>query len=221
MSNKNNGRRNAGRGYYIALILCALAIGISGYVIYQGGGEPPKDPAQVLDATLAPEGEDVQAVATQPGLQTLPTGTEPTKPVVTRPIRTAAPVQGNTVADYAMEALSYNPTTRDWRTHDGIDIAAEAGTPVCAAADGTVTSSYEDETMGYTVVIDHADGYTTCYSSLGEKPLVAVGDQVRMGQTIGCVGQSALLESAIGDHVHFSVTRDGACVDPEAFLGWI
>ena len=102
--------------------------------------------------------------------------------------------------------------------HNGIDYAAEAGTPVVAAADGTVYTVYDDEAMGVTVVISHADGYVTKYSSLAEEVQVQPGDTVEMGQTLGCVGNSALLESAIGDHIHFSVTYNDRYVDPADFL---
>ena len=128
------------------------------------------------------------------------------------------PVSGETVAGYAMDCLSYNATTRDWRVHNGIDIAAEAGTPVLAAADGTVYTTYEDDTMGSTVVIHHTDGYVTVYSSLDSSLLVSPGDVVTMGQQIGVVGNTALLESAIGDHVHFSVSCNDKSVDPSTFL---
>ena len=122
------------------------------------------------------------------------------------------------MAVYAMDSLTYNQTTRDWRVHNGIDIAGEAGAEVCAAADGEVYTVYEDETMGMTVVIRHTNGYTTKYASLGETVLVSPGDQVTAGQAIGTVGNTALMESAIGDHVHFSVTCDGELVDPADFL---
>ena len=102
--------------------------------------------------------------------------------------------------------------------HDGVDIAAEAGTPVCAAADGTVYTVCEDETMGMTVVIRHSGGYTTEYASLGENVSVKPGDTVKAGQTIGCVGSTALLESGVGDHVHFSVTCNGDPMDPADFF---
>jgi murein DD-endopeptidase MepM/ murein hydrolase activator NlpD len=134
-------------------------------------------------------------------------------------LKTGLPVVGETVHDYAMESLSYNETTRDWRVHNGIDIAAEAGTTVCAAADGTVYTTYEDDTMGYTVVIRHQDGYVTVYSSLSEDLAVSAGDAVTLGQAIGTVSNSALLESAIGDHLHFSVSCNDEPVDPNQFLG--
>ena len=219
MSNKKFGSAT-GKGYYIALILCAVAIGISGYLYY----------ANQTDDTPQLGGQDITVAATEPAQNDVPVGvtvpaptgaveaTEPKPTVVRKPIRTASPLEGEIVAVYAMDALSYNATTRDWRTHDGIDLAAEAGASVCAAAEGTVYTVYEDETMGHTVVIRHQDGYVTCYASLGEDVAVAPGDTVTLGQKIGTVGNTALMESALGDHIHFSVTCNDEPVDPQKFL---
>ena len=210
----------SGKGYYIALILCAVAIGISGYLYYKNANDTPvqmQSPTQVVAGAEDAGKDHVSAVATQPGdVEQQPQQTLSSTPRTA--IKTASPVEGSTVAPYAMDTLSYNQTTRDWRTHNGIDIAAEAGTEVMAAADGTVYTVYEDDTMGMTVVIRHEEGYTTKYASLAQEVSVAAGDTVTMGQTIGVVGQTALLESAIGDHVHFSVTCDGEDMDPAEFL---
>ena len=219
MSKKQYG--GAGRtGYYIALGLCAVAICASGYLYTLRHQEPEpqtKDPDQTVSGTLP--GEDVPAVATRPTLPPATQGTDPTtQPTAPRGMRTCSPVEGQTVAAYAMDALSYNQTTRDWRTHDGVDIGADSGTAVCAAADGTVYAVYEDDTLGMTVVINHAEGYTTQYSSLSAEVSVAPGDAVTMGQTIGTVGTTALLETTLGNHVHFSVTRNGEPMDPADFL---
>ena len=73
--------------------------------------------------------------------------------------------------------------------------------------------------MGTTVVIRHDGGYTTKYASLAQEVSVAAGDSVRMGDAIGCVGSTALMEQALGDHVHFSVTKNDEPVDPKVFLG--
>lgn len=221
MSNKNTGRWLSGKGYYIALILCATAIGISGYLYYRNvSPDPVDDTAPGYVANVADTGEhNVPAVATNPGQADAQQDVAATsEPANSLPIRTASPVEGETVAGYAMDCLSYNATTRDWRVHNGVDIAAEAGTEVLAAADGTVYTIYEDDTMGHTVVIRHNDGYTTLYASLDPDLKVAAGDKVKLGDVIGTVGCSALLESAIGDHVHFSVTRNDEPMDPAAFL---
>ena len=128
------------------------------------------------------------------------------------------PVEGNTVTGFSKDKLLYNETMRDWRTHDGIDIAAEAGTAVAAAKAGTVESVAADPVMGMTVVIRHEDKYETVYSSLTDMPEVEAGDSVTAGQVIGYVGESAASESALGPHLHFSVLNDGTPVDPETFL---
>jgi len=87
-----------------------------------------------------------------------------------------------------------------------------------AAADGQVYTVYEDETMGMTVVIRHENGYTTRYASLAEDVAVEPGQTVALGQKIGTVGQTALMETALGDHLHFSVTLNDKAIDPAEFL---
>ena len=72
--------------------------------------------------------------------------------------------------------------------------------------------------MGMTVVLRHEGGYVTTYSSLSEELKVAAGDKVTVGQTLGAVGNSAPMESAIGDHVHFSVRCNDQPMDPMVFL---
>ena len=72
--------------------------------------------------------------------------------------------------------------------------------------------------MGTTVVIRHEDGYVTTYSSLADDVSVTVGQDVKLGDAIGHVGTTALVETVLGDHVHFSVSCDGKPVDPEEFF---
>ena len=216
MSKKNANFGVSGKGYYIALVLCAVAIALTGFLYYRNANEKEvslhaPDAGQVSQD----QGDQVQAVATQPGdvagEQTY-TG-DGKKPANIKP-----PLTGQTLAEYSMDALSYNQTTRDWRVHDGLDIGAEAGTKVCAAADGTVYTVYDDETMGMTVVIRHDGGYITKYASLAEAVSVKAGDAVKAGQEIGQVGSTALLENAVGDHLHFSVTCNGELMNPKDFL---
>ena len=215
MSKKLTGRGFGGKGYYIALILCAAAIGISGYLYYQNNDS---DTLGDEVANVAATGGDIAAIGAGPTAAP-DSGDAPTQPQKSPgKLKTASPVEGETIAGFAMDCLSYNATTRDWRTHNGVDIAAEAGTEVLAAADGTVYTTYEDDSMGHTVVIRHEGGYTTVYSSLDADLKVTAGDEVALGDVIGTVGNSAMLENALGDHVHFCVTCNDAPVDPGEFL---
>ena len=220
----NKRSRRGGQGYYIALILCAAAIGITGYVYYRNANQA--EPASVEETApevpaLIEDGVDVPVIATQPAPKaTKPAATEEatTAPTERKPLKTMSPVSGESIFGYSMEALSYNQTTRDWRVHNGVDLAAEAGAEVKAAADGQVYTVFEDDAMGTTVVIRHADGYTTKYASLAENVSVKPGDTVTMGQVIGYASDSAIVESTLGTHVHFGVTCNDAPVDPAEFL---
>ena len=210
MSENKFDRFFSGKGYYIALTLCAAAIGIMSYVYYSGQEEPA---VQTANAPVS-----VVGTVALPTSGTAPSETaEATAPTAGK-LATCAPVDGEVLAPYAMEVLSYNQTTRDWRVHNGVDFAAAAGTPVVAAAEGQVYTVYEDDQMGMTVVIRHEGGYTTKYSSLASDVCVSAGQNVSMGQTIGAVGTTALMENALGDHVHFCVTKNDEPVDPQKFL---
>lgn len=217
----NKRSRRGGQGYYIALILCAAAIGITGYVYYRNANTP-RQTAQTETAVeipaLASPTEDVPVLATQPPKASVPAPTQTPPQEEKAPMKTMSPVSGENIFGYSMEALSYNQTTRDWRVHNGVDLAAEPGSQVLAAADGAVATVYEDDAMGTTVVIRHQDGYTTRYASLAKNPLVKPGDSVTMGQPIGYASDTALVESTLGSHVHFGVTCNDAPVDPAEFL---
>ena len=221
---KHFGRGFAGKGYYIALILCVAAIGITGYLYYRNTDNSEEVIIQEAIEDSLPAGSmateaDVPVLATEPRKETseIP-ASQPTVPTAKAAMQVVSPLSGETLMDYSMEVLSYNQTTRDWRVHNGVDIAAEEGTPVVSAADGTVYTSYEDDSMGTTVVIRHQNGYSTKYACLQSDIPVKAGDTVKAGQTIGYVGSSALVETSLGSHLHFSVTHQDNPMDPAEFL---
>ena len=220
-NNKHSGRGIYGKGYYIALILCAAAIGITGIAYYRNAQEVQpviQEPEQQATVAVDIQQEDLVVAATNPVVVHKPVEEAPVQVQTPQVLKTAAPLSGETVANYAMDCLSYNQTTRDWRVHNGMDIAAEAGTEVLAAADGVVYTTYADDIMGTTVVIRHDGGYTTQYASLAEELKVSTGDSVSLGQAIGTVGETALVETSMGPHVHFSVLYNDESMDPNEFL---
>ena len=220
MRNEKSGGRS-GKGYYIALVLCAAAIGITSYVTRPSKDKQPDTPpllqAESAETASARETQALEALATEaPEESSVPSSA----PQQTQPekLRTAPPLSGSVTTLYAMDSLSYNETTRDWRVHNGVDYPGELGDPVSAAADGTVISVREDDSLGTTVVLRHTGGYETTYQNLEESVPVQLGDKVVLGQTIGSVGATALTESAIGPHVHFSVAYQDMPMDPADFL---
>lgn len=219
--------------FYITMAVCLVVIGVSGYFLLFGGVSPEErleEEAPSEEAIVTDPAPEVEVSAEEPVVETI--APEPVEtpavmpeveiddtPVVAEiPRQLVDPLEGEVITAFSMEELVYNATLGDWRTHDGVDIAAEAGTSVLAASSGTVISVEEDPLMGTTVVIEHDGGYQTTYSNLQAEPSVAEGDTVSAGQIIGAVGNTAAAEAAQGPHLHFSVTCDGEPVDPQSFL---
>lgn len=207
-----------GRGYYIALALCLAAVGTIGYFALR------ERPVTVKQQEPAPT-LDIQPAPTQPVVKPAPVvipEPEP-QPEINEPAellpQVVSPLDGTTVTVFSMTELLYDATMADWRTHDGIDVQAEEGAAVKTAAGGTVQSVTDDELMGTTVVIDHEGGYSTRYSSLQKDVPVTAGQQVVAGEVIGRVGTTSAAESQMGPHLHFSVSRDGAVIDPRDYVG--
>ena len=121
------------------------------------------------------------------------------------------------VPGYGTVSQGYDATK-----HTGIDISAEQGVAVIAAADGTVShiqtwdgsTTTGDQSYGNMVQITHADERTTLYAHLS-KVLVSSGDSVSAGETIGYVGNTG---NADGAHLHFEVRQSGQTVDPRPFI---
>ena len=225
---KKLGKLFGAGGPYIVFALCLVAAGILGYqffapadtilpeepVLTQQTPKPTPAPVPVIEVDETAE-EEAAEVAAPEELEIPVAAIEPVEPKLSPDLR--SPLEGKTIAAFSADVLFYNETLEDWRTHNGIDIAAEEGTPVCAACDGTVLSVTEDPLMGVTVVLEHAGGFTSTYACLGEEVYVSAGDEVGAGENIGAVGATAAAESP-EPHLHFSVSKDGKLVDPSAYL---
>lgn len=107
-----------------------------------------------------------------------------------------------------------NDSVRD-HTHSGLDIAAPKGTPIKAAAAGTVTySGNANDGYGYYVVISHGNGVQTMYAHCS-KLLVKKGQKVSQGELIAKVGSTG---NSTGNHLHFEVRKNGITYDPQHYV---
>ncbi|WP_144160038.1 M23 family metallopeptidase [Paraburkholderia sp. BCC1885] len=105
-----------------------------------------------------------------------------------------------------------HPVTGEPAFHTGVDLTAAQGTPVVAAAAGTVQFIGVDSGYGKHVVVRHAGGYTTYYAHLSAfAGGLRVGAQIRRGDPLGAVGQTGV---ATGPHLHFEVRLNNQPVDP-------
>ncbi len=253
-----------GRGFYMVLLLCVMAIGGSGYYLYHlasssldavqqpvsGTAEvqvetQPVSPEVTVDITDAmreaeqqaqsaetqkpDEGsaaEEASATVEEPAAPSEAAEEEPAEETAAEvPVQETAgaaaftaPVEGEAVAAFSDTELTYNAALGDWRTHNGVDLAANLGDEVHAAKDGEVLTISNDVLLGTTVTLNHGDGLMTVYGNLNPEVAVAQGDRVEAGQVIGTVGESANGEQNEGAWLHFAVQKDGKLVDPMEYL---
>ena len=233
----------SGKGFYLVVLICVAAIALSGYYLVQGvrGGlgevldQPASGSAAIVEPpsaaptarpsaspTAPPAAASARITAAPASAAPAPSAEpepEPSTAPAPAPLVFTWPVKGTVIAGFSVEALAYNETMGDWRTHNGLDIAASQGTQVLAAANGTVAAVETDALLGATVTVNHTGGLMSVYGNLDPDTVsVAVGDPVDTGMILGCVGSSATGERNTGAWLHFSVLQDGVPIDPETYL---
>ena len=209
MENKNQqqskkNRSKANRYLYIAAaaVLCLGAI-LTGVLLAVRNRETPVTPDDVPAVTTPDEPQNPPA---EDASLILPEFVAPTVGLVTK--------------GHDLDTLVFSKTRNEWRVHHGIDISCKAGAAVMAAADGKVSEITDDPFLGKTVKIMHNGGGVTVYANLSPELAegLEVGAEVKCGQVIGCVGETASTEIAEEPHLHFEMTVGGKEVDPMSYI---
>ena len=123
------------------------------------------------------------------------------------------PIVGNVLVNYSMDKTVFFATLQQYKYNPAIIIAATQGEGITAAADGQVTTIYEDPEIGTAVIMNLGDGYELTYGQLTDLT-VAEGDVVTTGEIIGKVAEPTKYYSVEGGNVYFKLTKDGQPVNP-------
>ena len=220
-----------GKGAYITLAALLAVTAGAGAVAYSKASKTLDDPPAYEEVYPVPK--DAQAADKKQTNVLRGTGSEkavtdsssaaekkPSEPEIKVPDTqpNVMPVNGQVLAPFSGGELVKSETTGVWKTHDGVDLKAERGTPVKAMNRGEVTQVREDPLWGYTVIIDHGSGIMGYYYGLSSAVAVKEGDKVQSGQTIGAVGDTAEIEAAMPSHLHFALKRNGTWIDPIEYI---
>lgn len=117
---------------------------------------------------------------------------------------------------YGTITARYGSGGRRWSSgrHTGLDIAASTGTSIVASDSGRVTFAGWKGSYGYTVILDHGNGYETYYAHCSRLH-VSVGERVNRGDLIARVGSTG---NSTGSHCHFEIRYNGVTKNPENYL---
>ena len=239
----NRSGKGTNKGFYIALGVCLIAIGVAAWTTYdsvvkyanpaQEESTPEQStPAQqnvsgvfVVDSlpeeSSAPSSE--APASSEPAVSSKPASSKPAAPssapsgevkeTAAKPVSYVYPVSENVVKNFGGENPIFSDTMQDWRVHTGTDFSAKNGDAVKAIAAGKVADSYKDDWFGNILVIEHDGGVTASYCGLGDTLLVKKGDTVKAGQKIGSV-TTIPCESVDPPHLHLEIKKDGKLIDP-------
>ncbi len=222
-----------GKGFYIALGICLIAIGAAAWTTYDSVIEF-MSPEEIQVESQQPKKEtELQAAEQQAGNTVSGIKTEISEPAEQE--TDAEPVEETAVetkeADNlivfptgkeVMKAFSdtnpvYSKTFGDWRVHNATDFKAEQGSKVKAVTSGKVVDIYDDPAFGMTIVIEHDGGFTAYYCGLGDTTLVQKDQTISAGDDIGSINDIPS-EISDGSHLHFAIKKEDKWVDPMTIL---
>lgn len=209
-------------GFYLVLVGCVAVVFAAGIVILTRQNDEPDEP---VIAYMTPAGSETEPTAPVNGgngdsddvfhAVTPDPGSSPT-PSSVAPSSMVKPLEGTIQVEYSGKKLTYNKTTKEWRTHSGVDIEGTDGAVVKAAAEGTVSAIKDDPRYGQTVIVDHGGGVSTVYCGFGTVQ-VREGAAVKAGDTLGALGGEIFCEREQGIHLHFEVLVNGSSADPTGY----
>ena len=130
----------------------------------------------------------------------------------------ANPVEGGTISSKfgPRDTFATSNGASSSRWHKSIDIAAPAGTAIKSVQGGKVTANGWVSGYGWTIEVTHDNGYVSMYHHMQNQSSVAVGTEVKQGQTIGNVGSTG---NSTGPHLDLTISKDGTPVDPASLIG--
>ncbi len=207
-SNSKVSKVFSGKGFYIALCVCLIAVGAAGYVAYnQTVDKIRHTPSISTPDTSSKSDEKANDVnKQQEGIPKDDTQVS-AQPMI-------MPVNGEITNPFSNGELVKSTTLNYWQTHNGVDIKSEIGTQVKSMTGGTVTKIAQDAINGAYVVIDHGNGLEGYYCNLNTTISVKEGDKVSAGTIIGAVSNTMESEIAEPSHLHFGLKLNGQWVDP-------
>ncbi|MEY9933284.1 murein DD-endopeptidase MepM/ murein hydrolase activator NlpD [Catenulispora sp. GP43] len=193
----------AGVGLSLTLTLAAVATPAV-------GARPGAPIAKAQEAVAAAEPAATPEVAAVPAPEPAPAPAAAPAPAPAPAPTHVSPLPG------ARVTATFGASGTNWSSgkHTGLDLAAPHGTPIRAAADGTVVSAGWSGPYGLRVVVKHADGTSTAYNHMSR--IEVSRGHVAVGQTVGRLGSTG---NSTGPHLHFEVAAaNGTLVDP---LSWL
>ena len=157
------GKALGGRGLYITLGACILALGGAGVAAYNRTANKIEDNLNLALSDSYSSSQNEQVDAKDSTIEKEDSSSELSSAIDLNTQPNVMPVNGEVIKPFSNGELVKSETLGVWKTHDGVDIKGDTGTQVKAMNHGTVTKVWEDALWGNCVTIDHGDGIESHY----------------------------------------------------------
>ena len=211
-----------GRGFYMVLAFCLVAIGVAAWTAWAGATTPDtaeREPGSNISSSKENTDKVQQDMESEPyesSSENVPSKEEVyTESIVAENF--VYPVGGAVLKAFSDEELVYSKTFGDLRLHIGLDLECEKGTAVGACGNGVVVAFINDPMLGNYVEVDHGNGIVARYCGLADKVSVKEGHIVSAGTKLGLIGEVPN-ECADDTHLHLEFYKDEIPVNPEVII---
>lgn len=215
-------------GFYLALFACVCLVAVGGVWFTKNSIDKLASETGFLnhgDDKIAQGNEDEEVHLIKEEDKSVPTSTDSKDNIETAKkenetknkettIEKLLPVNGEITRKYSETEPSYSETLEQWEIHKGVDIKAKKGSEVTSIIAGKVIDVYEDSSHGMSVKLESKDKTQVIYSNLDNKIDVKKGDEVKVGQKIGIVGNTSSVESVEGPHLHIEASKENKSINP-------
>ncbi len=195
----------------VLLLMLTISLGLNSKYVKNEDIVSPKDISSVATSSSVDNNEQM---TTDEATEESVFATKATPKKVEEKLIFSVPISGEIQKMYSTDKVIYSKTLGQWKTHDGLDIAADLGDEVYSIERGVVDDVYNDSFYGTTIVIEHISGYISKYSNLDEEVYVNIGESVVKGQKIGKVGNTSVGEYLDSPHLHFMLYLNDISIDP-------
>lgn len=211
----------AGKGFYLVLAVCLLAVGVAAWSAVSSISTTPDTKSKVSytesvssynEVSDEPAGKTVSNVSDERIESETSSAVENVSSTAPAATYYVLPATGDVLKGFSITELQYSATYGDSRIHNGVDILAEAGTEIKSAGEGTVLSTGNDALWGGAIEIDHGNGVTGIYYGI-DSIAVAKGAVVHAGTVLGVLG-TIPCESADQTHLHLAFKEKDEYVSP-------
>ncbi|MDB8806263.1 M23 family metallopeptidase [Romboutsia sp. 1001216sp1] len=210
-------------GFYLALFVCISLLAVGGVWFVKNDVNDLASNNEIVNDKENSKKEDEVHLIENENKDAVPTSTESKENLETaknKEVKKTSKLEfvgEKVIREYSAKEPSYSETLNLWEVHKGLDVSCKEGQSIKSLLSGKVTNIFKDDANGMSVEVE-SEGKTVIYSNLSEDIKVKDGQAVKEGDVIALAGNTSVVESAEGPHIHIEAFKGKESIDPMSLI---